>query len=185
MFEKAIIFFVIVLAAVFETSFFPNILPSKSAPKAVLLLIIFWVSQKGYEKNWARAVFSGFILDVFYFWPIGVNIMAVSLAAFGVDSLVKRFSISQKNLGFFVIIAMVAAGTIGNDFFLSCFATFFNYLNPGSIDYLMLDDWNVKIIVMKILANIVLFSIIYWPLLSLEKFLLFHDRKSMQGRFFR
>jgi len=185
MFEKTIIFFVIILAAVLEISFFPNVFPSKTAPEAVLLLIIFWVLQKGYEKNWARAFFSGFILDIFYFWPIGVNIMAVSLVAFGMDSLVKRFSISQKNLGFFVIIIMVAAGTVGNNLFLSCFATFFNYLNPGNIDYLMLNDWNGKIIIMKILANIVLFSIVYWPLLSLEKFLLFHNRKSIQGRFFR
>ena len=184
MFERIIIFLVIILAAVLQISFFPNIFPSGSAPEAVLLLIIFWVSQNGYEKNWKRAIFAGIILDVFYFWPIGVNIMAISLTAFGIGYLTRRFSVSHKNLGFFVMLVIVIAGVIANNLFLSFFAAIYNHLEPNRINYPLLDFWNNKMI-FRMLTNLMLFTLIYWPLLTLEKFLSFYDKKSMQGRFFR
>lgn len=184
MFEKIIIFLITVLAAVLQISFFPNIFPSESAPEAVLLLVIFWMSQSRYEKNWKKAVFAGFVLDIFYFWPVGVNIIAVSLVAFGIGSLTKRFSVSHKNLGFFVILALVVVGTIVNNLAVNFLATVYNYLDPNRIDYPALSFWNSRII-LKILANLVLFTLIYWPLITLEKFVSFYDKKSMQGRFFR
>jgi rod shape-determining protein MreD len=184
MFEKIIIFSVIVIAAILQISFFPNVFPSGSAPEAVLLIIIFWVAQSGYERNWGKAVFAGFILDIFYFWPVGVNIIAISAVAFGIGSLTKRFQISNKNLGFFVMLAIVIVGTLANSVTLDFIAVAANRLAHIRLDYLISDSWSSKMI-MKTLANLALFTLLYWPLLTLAKFMSFYDRKSMQGRFFK
>jgi rod shape-determining protein MreD len=184
MFEKIIIFLVIIIAAVLQISFFPNVFPSGLAPEAVLLVVIFWVAQDGYEKTWIRTILAGFILDIFYFWPVGTNIIAISVAAFGIGYLTKRFAVSHKNLGFFVMLVVVLAGTLANDLVLNSLMMAYDRLGTREIYYSVSNVWDNKII-LRIIANLGLFTLIYWPLLTLSRFLSFYDKKSMQGRFFR
>jgi len=184
MFEKIIIFLVIILAAVLQVSLFPNIFPSGLAPEVVLLVVIFWAAQGGYEKNWAKAILAGFVLDIFYFWPVGINIIAISVASFGIGYLTKRFAVSHRNMGFLVMLAVVLAGTLANDLVLNFLIMAYDRFGLGKIYYFTLNIWDNKII-LRIVANLAMFTLIYWPLLILGRFLSFYDKKSMQGRFFR
>jgi rod shape-determining protein MreD len=184
MFGKIITFLVIVFAAVLQISLFPNIFPSGLAPELVLLVVIFWVAHDGYDKTWAKAILAGFVLDIFYFWPIGTNIIAISIAAFGISYLTKRFAVSYKNLGFFVMLTIVLAGTLANDLVLNFLTMAYNHFETIKIQYFVSNIWNDRII-LRIITNLGLFTLIYWPLLTLGKFLSFYDKKSMQGRFFR
>jgi rod shape-determining protein MreD len=184
MLDKIIIFLIITLAAVFQISFLPNVFSSGLAPEAVLLVVIFWSAQDGYDKTWTKAILAGLVLDIFYYWPAGMNVIAISVAAFGTGYLTKRFTVSHKNLGFFVMLIVVLAGTLANDLVLNFMMTIYNHFEAGKIYYSGLDIWDSKII-LRMMSNLAMFTLIYWPLLTLGKFLSFYDKKSMQGRFFR
>jgi rod shape-determining protein MreD len=184
MFRKTTIFILILIAALLQISFFPNIFPSGWAPDAVLILIIIWVFQDGFEKNWPKIILAGFVLDLFFFWPVGMNIIAILVVAFGMGFLTKRFHISHKNTGFFVMMALIAAGTIEYNLILNFFIAAFNSVDSNKINNLILNFWD-KRIVFEILSNLLLFSIIFWPMILLERFLSLYDSRSLSGRFFK
>lgn len=184
MFQKAITLLIIFFAAVFQISVFPGLFPSGLSPEIVLVLVIFWTARDGFEKSWLRAVLSGFILDLFYSWPVGINAVAFVLVSFGVGFFSRRFIISQKNLGFFVLLLLAAAGSVAHSLALLVLARICESLNIAGAG-IFLQDFSGRTIFLKILINMLLFVIIYWPLSSLEKFLSFYGKESMQGRFFR
>jgi rod shape-determining protein MreD len=184
MLRKTTLFILIFIAAVLQISFFPNVFPSGCVPDAVLILIIIWVFQEGFEKNWLKIIFAGFMLDLFFFWPIGVNIISFLVVAFGIGFLTKRFRISHKNTGFFVMVVLIAAGTIVNSLVLNLLITAFNSIDPDKIHNLILNFWD-KRMAFKILSNLLLFSIIFWPMIHLERFLSLYDSRSLSGRFFK
>lgn len=175
MFPKIATFLLTFFAGVLQFSVLPNFFPTGAVPEITLLLIIFWTAQDGFEKTWPKAVFAGIITDLFHFFPIGVSVMAFSAVSYGVSFLSKRFLISRKNLGFFVMLVFVVAGSLLNSLILGIFLKTYRIFNFEDINFLM----------QKTLFNVLLFVIIYWPLESLEKFLSFYDKKSMQGRFFK
>lgn len=184
MFQKAITLLIIFFAAVFQISVFPGLFPSGLSPEALLILVIFWTAREGFEKTWPKAVFSGFVLDLFYSWPAGINAIAFILVSFGIGFFSRRFMISQKNLGFFVLLLLAAAGSVAHSLVLLVLGKICGSLNIAGAG-IFLQDFSGRIIFLKILINMLLFVIIYWPLSSLEKFLSFYGKESMQGRFFR
>jgi rod shape-determining protein MreD len=184
MFQKTITLLIIFLAAILQISVFPNLFPSSMAPEIVLIIVIFWAVQEGFEKTWPKVVAAGFVLDLFYFLPIGFSIIALSFVAYGTGFVAKRFLVSQKNLGFLMALLLVMGGTFMNDLILFALVKILNSLGTQKISSLATNIWEGKIF-LRIAINLAVFIIIYWPLAKLEKFLSFYGEKSMQGRFFR
>ncbi|HRZ95646.1 MAG TPA: rod shape-determining protein MreD [Candidatus Moranbacteria bacterium] len=183
MFQKIIILLIIFFSAVIQVSVFPRLFPSGLSPEIVLMLVIFWTSRDGFEKTWPKAVLSGFMLDLFYFWPAGTNIIAFALVSYGVGFFARRFTISQKNMGLLVLLLLSAMGSAANSLILLILAKIYKGLGL-ELGIFLPDFWN-RMIFLKILIDMLLFVMIYWPLSGLERFLSFYGKKSMQGRFFK
>lgn len=184
MFQKIKTLMMILFAAVFQISAFPNLFPGGVLAEIILILVVFWTMQDGFDKTWPKAVAAGLIADLFYFWPVGINIIALCAVAYGTGFLTRRFSVSQKNLGFFVMLLLVMIGTLINSLILSLLLSGYVRSGLGEINTFVVNIWDKKIF-LKILINLFMFVIIYWPLSVFEKFMSFYDKKSMQGRFFR
>ena len=184
MFQRAIILLVIFLAIVLQISVFPNIFPSGLTPEIILIMIIFWTTQDGFEKTWPKSIIAGFILDLSYSWPIGFDIISLAAVSYGTGYLTKRFLVSQKNLGFVIALLLVAAGTYANNLILLLLFKIYNDLDANHISNLALSAWDRRIF-LRIAINLAMFIIIYWPLARLNKFLSFYGKNSMQGRFFK
>lgn len=167
MFLNAIAFLLIFLAAIAQVSLLPNFLPSSFVPDPVLILIIFWAVRERFEGMWGRAVFAGMILDAVTFQPIGIHSAAFAAVAFGVSSLAKRFLVSQKAWKFSAILAFAAFGSLVNFFITHAFF--------GAMDKIM--ERGVMWIIWNMLSNVILFSMLYWPLLRLEKVINLYSRK--------
>jgi rod shape-determining protein MreD len=184
MFREIILWLIIFLAVIFQISVFPNFFPSGTSPEIILILVIFWSTRDGFKKNWKKAIAAGLILDLFYFQPVGTNVITLVLAAYAAGFISRRFLILQKTSGFFIILAIIAGGTFFNNLIMEILLKIRVVQEVLKIGVFAPKIWNITIF-MRIAVNLFSFAIIYWPLSNLEKFLSFYKKRSMQGRFFR
>lgn len=184
MFQKIAISMVIFLAAMFQVSVFPNIFPSGLSPEILLVLVVFWVSKSGFEKNIFRIILSGAALDFFYLWPAGINIIALSFTAFLTGSLAKRFLVSQRALNFFMIVVFVVVGTLVNHITLSFLVKFMDFIHPYKEGIMISSVWGKEFLA-RPLINAAFFATIYWPLMKMEKIMSFYDRSLPQSKFMK
>ena len=184
MFQKILLFTTLLLASAVQISLFPNIFFGKPVPEIILILVIFWASQKGFEKIWKQTVLAGFVLDVFCIKPIGLNVISLSLCAFVSNSLAKRFLTSQKTIGFFMIMTFVILGTLINIFVLDFVAKAFEFSLKNAFEALMLDIKRGDFF-WKLAINSIFFAILYWPMIKFEKFLSFYQKGFDQERFIK
>ena len=184
MFPRTIIFLIIFLAVIFQVSFFPNFFGEKTIPDAVLLIVMFWSARKGFEMTLFRTVAAGFMLDLAIFGVPGMNMLSFALVAFGIGFLSKRFLVSDRAWRFFIILCIISAGTIANMAFLDIFSRIYGWANADEAPFFQVTlasyarPW-------VILSNLILFALIYYPMMRLEKSFDFYEaRMSNQRKLF-
>ncbi len=166
MYQKILLVIIFILLAVMQVSLFPNLLPYQITPDLVLIVIIIWVAKQGLKKVWLWSIIAGFILDIFTFRLIGINILALFIIACGVGSLAKRFLTAQKTTAFLVILGFVEVGTIVNFFLLNIFTLKNSFF---SLNNFLESLFNPTILAWKLLYNAGLFIIIFWLINKIEK----------------
>lgn len=126
----AIIFFAFLLI-ILQMSFFPILLFSGSAPNLLLVAIIFFAVSFGIEKIWGVIIVLGLIMDLFFFFPMGVNTLSFFLVAILASFFAKKFLVFRGNWKFLLLASLVVFGTILNDFIIFLIADIF--LNSDGI----------------------------------------------------
>jgi rod shape-determining protein MreD len=175
----------IVIAAVIQVSLLTNFFPNGSVPNLVLILVIMWVVKAGFMESWPVVVLAGAVLDLVYGWTVGLNIIALAIIAFGSSSFAKRFLISRKGLGFFIMLGLVAGGTIFYALlilFVVEEAVWLGNIHPDSSSFGAVSPKTFWII----LSNCLGFILLYWPMKKFEKFFhLYQKDKLVKTRFMK
>ncbi len=164
-------FVALFFSVIIQTSLLPVFFPVGSVPDVVLILIMFWTIRSGFEKNLARTVMGGFLLDIFSFWPAGINIFSFVTVSFLVAWIGKRFLTSQLMWRFFLMLIVIFFGGLINSiitFVLWNARAGFGGVSFGSLSLYPNLFW-------KSLFDAVLFMLVYW---SLDRW----DRRSGQNR---
>jgi rod shape-determining protein MreD len=185
MFYKFSISFLIFLAVLIQFSVLPHFFPSGMVPDLALVLVIIWTVNVGFEAMLWRIVVLGAAMDIFSFWPIGMNVISLVIIAYATSFLAKRFLISPRAWKLLFILSAIALGTIVDYFILNSLFLAYAFLGSQKMDNLILKTGDVKNI-FSALSNILIFFIVYWPLKSIEKFLsIYNNNLSTQSRTYR
>lgn len=163
MYERIKIFLIFVLVAIFQVSFLPNISFARIAPDFVLLLIIILSFRKNFDEFWSWVVVAGFIFDIISFGTIGVSTLIFLLVFFLVNFFANRFFVSRKNLDFFALAFFIFFGTIINYISLDFLNSFIFYFSEQD-KFNFFRNFNMQILGIKIMNNLIFFTIIYWPI---------------------
>ncbi len=158
MYQKILTFGLIYLAAVASESLFPALFFGHVAPDMVLILVIIWSSRKSFESFWLWAIGAGLILDAVTLERIGISAISFLLISFAINFLSKRFFIGQRSRAFFWVAMLVAGGTM------------LNYLLgiglSAAVGNLTLRAFDARILIFKIINNLLVLAVIYWPVVS-------------------
>ncbi|MDR3559051.1 MAG: rod shape-determining protein MreD [Candidatus Pacebacteria bacterium] len=168
MLQKIIIFLTILILAAAQVSLFPNLMPGGLAPDAVLLLVIFWAARYRFDRVWLRVALAGLILDVLTSSALGLNVAAFAIAAFGVGSLAKRLKAAQKPLATLVLFGFVVFGTLAYGFSFTALAVAASHFS-GVVTTQFSGAWLAGLF-FRIIYNLILFGILYWPFRKMEIF---------------
>lgn len=119
----------------------------------------------GFDETWKWAILAGVMVDLAYFRPVGASVFAFVFCAYVVNSLTKRFLVTQTASRFLVLSAFIISGTILNSL-LAVLAVKFSRREPVDLGLLFFNGD----IFLKTFYNLIIFSLIYVPLRKLEKF---------------
>ncbi|MFA6973744.1 MAG: rod shape-determining protein MreD [Parcubacteria group bacterium] len=165
MYKKFAIFALLFLLVILQVSALPLFFNARRIPDLVLLVVIFFTVKRGFPAAWKMALLGGFLLDLFSFFPVGVNVLSFVAVSLLINFLAQRFFVTQSNVKFFTLLALVLAGTIVNDVAVSVLMKIF--LNVEKIASTGFPILSLEL-VGKMLSNTLLFVLIYWPLKKLE-----------------
>ncbi|MFA6047875.1 MAG: rod shape-determining protein MreD [Parcubacteria group bacterium] len=169
MFQKTIIFIMILVAAIFQEAAMVNFFPALMVPDVLLVVVALWTARIGFEKTWPRAILAGLMLDLIFFWPPGVNIISLVVVSYLVSFLAKRFLISQKGWKFIFLVILTVISTIILHLIYYLVSTTLllseNYMKMGAESIFSIG------IIYKIMANLVILFVVYWPVKKVEDFL--------------
>lgn len=108
---------------------------------------------------------AGLLMDIFSFFPLGINTLSFMLVVLMASFLAQRFLVTYSTWKFLTLILLVIAGTALNDFVVVVLMKIFLSLkSAGEIGFPLFysDLW------LKILNNVLVFILIYWPLKKFE-----------------
>lgn len=178
MFRKVAIFLIILAAVSSQVSIFPNFSLFETVPDIVLVAVIIWTVQEGFEKALPRTILSGIILDMFSFWPIGFNVISFVAVSFLIDFLSRRFLISLRAWRILVMSIFVIIGTVAYYFIISSLSfmteTFFQ-----KSPVLVLGEFISFKGIVKLFLNGLWFFPFYLLLKKAEKIFSLYDRDSL------
>lgn len=164
--------FILFLLVILQVSFLPNFFDSRIIPDLALIVLIFFTTRKGFGEIWLKAVTAGLILDFFSFYPLGVNVIALLLVVLITSFLTSRFLAAHSIGRLLILILLIIIGTLINDFMVAILTKLFK----NSYDFLSIFSWDIGL---KILSNILIVAIIYWPLKKYENIKLFFEQKDI------
>ena len=180
MFEKTVIFLIIFFTALLQMSLFSNLLFWGITPNLMLLLVLFWITHEGFVGAFFKLIFAGWMLDLFTFQPIGINIFIFAILGFLSDSFAKRFLVVAKNWQTAILLFLVAINTLFFELMLFLLAKLGTYFNLVEITKNINFASNVSALAKKTIINMLFFFLISLPLLKIEQFLnLRRNRKKL------
>lgn len=165
--KKIIIGIIVFIFIIFQISGFSGFFSGRTTPNLILIFLIFWTARKGVGKTWKLAILGGLFFDLFLFVPVGMNIFSFILTVFVTDYLSRRFLITHQAWYFFILVALIAVGTLVNEAaFLGLTKIFIilGKINRGPFQFFE------AMLAYKIIYNISLFIILYWPFKKMEAF---------------
>lgn len=164
----------ILAAAIFQEAALVNFFPTLIVPDVLLVMVALWTVRIGFEKTLPRAILAGLMLDLVYFWPLGINIISLVFISYLVSFLAKRFLISQHAWKFIFLVFLTVASTLllqSIYYFISTTLALKGYFfQPGTTVIFTVG------IVYKILANLAILFLIYWPVKKIEDFLSIYNQ---------
>ncbi len=167
MLRNIFIFIAIFVVAALQTSFLPRFFSSENIPDLLLIIVIFAAMRVDFFKILIWIVLSGIILDMSYFAPLGLNVFVFVLVAFVSSFLSRKILVTHGIWKFLTIFGIIIIGTILNDWILAIFGVIISKSNLHYNVSLFLG----KDIFLKLLFNLIIFSLIYWPLTKFTKYL--------------
>lgn len=174
--KKILALILIFLIVIIQVSFLANLFPRHIAPNIILVLIVIWSAKEGFGKSWPWAMTAGFTLDILSLGIIGFNIISFFLISLQTDYFAKKFLVAYKTADFFVIMILVALGTVVNEFItISLFQiTKFFSMPKTMMSFKMFQTTNFFL---QLLYNIIIFIAIYWLVLKFENVFQRHSKK--------
>jgi rod shape-determining protein MreD len=148
-----------------QVSVLPVFFNFRRIPDLVLIVVIFFTARRGFAAMWGMAVTAGFLLDIFSFFPVGTDILSLTLAALVVSFLAQRFFLMQSTWKLLILLAMTLIGTAVNDLAISLLMKIFlsvNKIESTGFAAISTDLW------LKMVNNLLVFGLIYWPLKKIE-----------------
>jgi rod shape-determining protein MreD len=173
MLQNIFIFLAIFITGAFQVSFLPHIFSAEKVPDFLLILILFWATRMDFSRILLRVIWGGIVLDMAYFAPIGLNVSAFVFTAFSINYLAKKFLVEQETWKFFITLGLIVLGALLNDWILAIFSGFFPV---GQEIYGRSLFFNCTLGA-KLFFDAVLFALLYWPLIKLEKFFTFYGAR--------
>lgn len=174
----SIIFFAVVLQA----SFFSNIFPGRIAPDIALLVIVIWTIKYDFHIVLKWAIFGGFLVDLFSFQIVGINIIAFVSVAFITNSLGKRFLVAHSGWKFLIFFVMIVSATLlgGSIVFLAHMA----FSGAGGILlFSIISDYAAfifsKEVLWKIAYNFLMFLLMLRPLGKIDRIIDYYSKKTI------
>jgi rod shape-determining protein MreD len=167
MYKKVLIFLILLLLVITQVSVLPVFFNFRRIPDLVLIVVIFFAARRGFASVWGIAVTAGFLLDIFSFFPVGTDILSFSLTALVVSFMAQRFFLTQSTWKLLILLALILIGTAVNDLTISLLMKIFlgfSKVSSTGFAAVSTDLW------LKMLNNLLIFALIYWPLKKYENF---------------
>ena len=164
--QKIFISILIFFSVMLQAAFLPNFFPTGVVPNILLVIVVFYTFSLGFNSIW-KAVFGvGIFLDLISFSLVGMNALALILVAFISSILTRRFLILHSNWKFIIIIILVTVGTAVNELVPALVTEALFFLKIGISGYFNLSFHSLWL---KIIYNIIIFMLLYWPFKKIEK----------------
>ncbi len=161
--QKLTIFLIVIMSAILQLAVFSNVFFWGLGPNIFLLLVIFWTTQEGFESAFSKNIFTGFVYDLILFCPIGMHIVSLTLVAFFVGFISKRFLVVARNWRIFILTMTIIFGTLANNIFLNGLFALENYFGRASIGNAPVSLFSL-ILAKEVVLNILFFPLIYFLL---------------------
>lgn len=174
--QNFFIFSLAILTVVLETSLFSKLCPFNVAVDLSLILVIIWSSRYEFISIWPRVIFLGLVLDFLSFQRVGMGIVSLIIVSFITSSLFKRFLVAQKFTSFFIIGSFIIIGTVVYFFISNALIAGAEYFSSQN-KFLTAANFPIKIMLLKLLFNSIIFVIIYWPVNRFEDMFLGKEYK--------
>lgn len=168
--KKTIRFTIILMAVLFQISVLSVIFPEYQVPSIIVALVIAWTIHVGFSDILPWVIISGIMLDIASFQPVGISVVLFVSISYFVSFFSRRFLVEHRVWGAMVVIFFMIAATFFY-YFAGIFVAGFNNFLMGESLFL----W--KTIAAQIVANVVLFLIIYFPMKKMEEFISFYDQQ--------
>ncbi len=110
--KKIIYSFLIFLAIILQTSFFPNVCRDCESGDIVMMLVLAGVVLDGFFGFFWWAIFAGIIYDLASFVQIGTHALIFLLVIYFVSFFSRRFSVELKGVGVFLFLIFVVFATL-------------------------------------------------------------------------
>ncbi len=175
MLQKTIIFSIIFLSAILQVAFLLNIFYWGIGPNILLLLVIFWTTQEGFESSMLKNISVGFIADLIFFSLVGMNVASFSLVAFLVGFISKRFLVVARNWRIFILAVTIILGTALNNLFLNGIFSVTEYFGRSANSTAPVSFFSI-ILAKEIVLNILFFPLVYFLLKKIQRSIFWQGR---------
>ena len=153
--KKRIFIFLIILLAVFvQTSILPLCFSNGNIPNFVLVLAVSGVAAFGFQLTWIWVIISGFILDIFSFGAVGINVFSFMFFSYAVSFFSRRLILGEKSGGILVGAVFISLMTVFNSLWIFLASTGFKFQEIWKINNILGAG-----IFWKIILNLILFFI--------------------------
>ena len=149
--KRFLIFLLIILAIIFQTSIFPLFFSRDNIPDFVLALTVSSVAVFGFQSMWIWVIISGFLLDIFSFSKLGTNIFSFIVFSYMVSFFSRRLILGEKSGGIIVGIIFISVITFLNNLWVKFAEVGFR---PGFDNFLPERE-----IFWRIISNIIIFFV--------------------------
>jgi rod shape-determining protein MreD len=106
-----LIWSVILLLIIFQTSLLAPWFADYFYPDLILIAVISAVVVFGFQAVWIWVVVAGATMDVLAYSRIGTHVIIFSLVAYAVSFISRRFSVGDRGVGIVLIVVLMPAIT--------------------------------------------------------------------------
>jgi rod shape-determining protein MreD len=165
---KLFIFLVVLLAVIFQVSVMPIFFPSGAIPDLIIILLVFFTAEAGFERVWKGAIFFGLIADIVFFALLGTNAVSFLIIAYVTELAARRFLAGQKIWKSLILALVAGAGLIVSDVANIVLAGSASYFYK--IGYHANFSWSIA--AKSALYTFILSAIIYWPFKKIKNMII-------------
>lgn len=174
-YKNAIFFTLFIISVIFEVSVLPAFMNPLPIPNLPLVFMIIWIIAGGYEALFAKIIIGGFFMDIIYAQPLGLNPLLLIVISVVIDKIAKRniFIADKTKFSF--------GATLATVFFAVIFAELSARYLVAFVEKTGFPDFSANVFYIGLYSSM-LFLLLYFPLIKLEKKLSHYDRRIILTR---